>query len=231
MASHPARNTLNRPHVILCEGPADESFIRKLVATRKIRECSIRNATDHNPIGRSGGITRIGDTLKAFIGWSGFPSVRHILIVADNDESPRANFAVVQSQIRLAGADPSLPNGFPIPTNSRTMIAGPPSVTILMVPNDRDVGNLECLCYAAARSVSAVAAEVEDFALATGATQWSRLSRLGKMKLRSLLAASHEPDPCIGIGNVWKKKPSLIPLSHQSFDDIADQIQTFANLP
>jgi hypothetical protein len=102
---------------------------------------------------------------------------------------------------------------------------GSPSVTVLLIPWEDVVGNLEALIYPAAREgAGANAACVDAFAACAGVDNWTKDTSKTEMKLRSLLALN-EDNPFIGLGRVWSEQ--LIPISHPTFQQVGDAIDLF----
>lgn len=219
---HPPRTALTLPRLLLCEGPSDEAFFRALIRHRRLPEFCIRHTGELNSAG-SGGIDQFGPLLRGVVAYEGFPNVTDILVAADADETPEQNFAKVRDQIAAARPETVPPVHFSIPSAPLERKGDRPTVTVLMIPWAGVKGNLESLCLSAAQDTAAASARcVDQFADCTGASGWPEVGKLGKMKLRSLLAAKHKRDPFIGLGNVWVQNEDLIPLGHASFDKIAD---------
>jgi hypothetical protein len=100
--------------------------------------------------------------------------------------------------------------------------SGNPTIQIVMIPWEMKHGNLESLCAEAAMSVNPRIGNCVDlFSKCTNAAEWEEITLREKFRLRTYLAASHRPDPFIGVGNIWNKAPELIPLNHASFNRIA----------
>jgi hypothetical protein len=131
-----------RPHrLLLCEGPDDAEFFRALIEVRggaptyRVRH----NGTKADP---RGGNTKFVSGLKAHYELDG--PFSKVLIVSDNDDEPSVSFPLIQEQVKKYF-------GF-APTTPREVALGPPKVSILMLPWDKDAGNLETLCIEAART-------------------------------------------------------------------------------
>lgn len=234
MARWPSRNTITQPKLILCEGGADEAFLRALIAARSGEPVSIRNTADRStdPATR-GGVDRFGALLEAVSVFRGFEIVTDIMLVADSDDDPVENFARLRHQIAKATNQNTVPHStFGVPEAPARTAAGQPSITVLLVPWHDETGNLESLCLPAAETAAgAVAKCVADFAECIGADEWPRLNAIAKLKLRTILAARHRPDPFLGLGTVWMTDPTLIPLNHQCFDRVWLVLDAFLSRP
>jgi len=223
----PPRNTITLSRLILCEGPSDEAFFRTLIEMRRLPEFSIRHTGDAD-LSRIGSITKFGLLLEGIPSWVGFDLVTDIVIIANNDDDPAGNFGRVCEQIRNAAPFGTPPRSYDVPSIPLEKTSGAPTIPVMMIPAAGRVGNLETLCLeAAVDSAPAVASCVDELATCTGAAAWPEKSRLGTMKLRCILASRHKPNPFIGLGNVWREVPSLIPLNHTSFVDVANFLEGY----
>jgi Protein of unknown function (DUF3226) len=216
----PPRTHLTKPKLILCEGPSDEAFFRALLKEKSLPECCIRNTGEIDDTGR-GGIDKFEPILIGMRSWVGFPDLTDILIIADNDLTPDANFGKVKEQLVRAGS-------YAIPDAPLERRGSNPSVMILMIPWTGQNGNLESFCLPAAMAASPnIAIHVNKFATDAGVGAWPEVTLNCKMKLRSLLAVRHKPDPFIGLGNIWGKDESIIPLRHNTFEQVANVLSQF----
>ena len=220
MPRYPQRDHLSRPLLILCEGRSDEAFFRALIGHRGLTEFGIRNGMDSGP-NSGGGISQFGPLLTAMRTWKTFDIVTDILIVADNDLDPDENFNKVRTQIEATGQ-------YAIPNAPLVKESGTPTIQVMMIPGTKKQGNLESLCVEAAIDAHPdIAKCVDNFADCVDADCWEEVTLREKMRLRSLLAAAHKPDPFIGLGNTWREEPTLIPLSHSCFDWIAKVLSSY----
>lgn len=193
----------------------------------KLPEVCIRNTGDTSESGH-GGIDSFRRFLTGITGWIGFEKLTDILIVADNDLSPDRNFQRILAQIADVPPFGIPPNHFAVPEAPLTIARGTPSITILMIPWTNVQGNLECLCLKAAEAASPdLAAQVREFAPQTLVEEWPEITLQGKMKLRSLLAVRHKPDPFIGLGRTWVEDPTLIPLDSAELENVKTVLRDF----
>ena len=204
----------NPNRLLLCEGPEDKAFFHRLIITRTLPRFRIRDTG--GKISKAAGNTRFGFALKAMKLERG---VKDILIVADNDETPYKSFANVCKQIRDAYDSDK------VPRQPLEKVSHNPSIMVLMLPWQGELGCLETLCEEAARTVNAqVAGHVDQFAAMIGADNWDKQTRKSKMWLRTMLAATCERDPFVFLGNVFRNRRDqhLIPLGHPYFDRVSD---------
>jgi hypothetical protein len=102
---YPIRKSFPKRKVIICEGSSDEAFFRALLLHANITDFSVRNSSDIDRSGGNrGGIDKFGAMLSGMATWDGFPDLTDIVLVADADRNPQANFLRVVAQI--AGAAP-----------------------------------------------------------------------------------------------------------------------------
>ncbi len=222
---YPPHDTLTLPKLIICEGPSDVEFLRALIVARGLPQVCIRHTGDIYKSSR-GGIDKISAFLTGIVVWEGFYDLTDILILADNDLNPAENFEKVRQQIIDAKPVATPPVVYPVPDAPLTKAAGNPSITICMMPGGNQHGNLETLCLPSARSANQAATEcVAQFAQCAGADQWEEITLRSKMEMHSLLAIQHREDPSIGLRNIWRENPAVIPLDHASFTPIAEVIR------
>lgn len=206
------------PRLLLCEGSEDQFFFHRLIQQRTLPGFHIWNAQ---------GNRQFANALRAFQikRPKTFKNFSRILIVADNDETPDANFASVCRQIEdIFGVGSR-------PTARRVRTQGTPSIAVLMLPWDDKHGHLERLCAKSAHWANRTIGDKTDHFMARLlADKWSE-SRQGKSWLRSNLAARCESDPFISLGKVFtdSRHHGLIPVEHNSFNAIADYLISFAS--
>jgi hypothetical protein len=220
LTKRPPRNEFHLPRLVVCEGRADEAFLRALIKARQLPERHIRSGEDSDTTAR-GGIDAIGRLLEGIPVWSGFSRIESIVVVVDADDDPLANFARVREQIARLQIYP-IPDA-PLIVAKADAATGMPSIMIAILPWVDRKGSLETLCLTAALSISEpMAACTAAFARCTSAEAWDQQGKKDAMMLRSLLAASHRKNPAIGLGHVWRDAAHLIPLDHPAFDNITD---------
>jgi hypothetical protein len=137
---------ISRQFALLCEGPADQIFFKKLFAQRRINGFDIPT---HRQMGdKDYGVDAFGKLLNSLAGDpSGYAGLRGILIVADSGDDVDATFRRVCRGIRRHGpfGSPSTfvqPNGaFQVTVQPR----GHPAISIMLVPRGRG-GALETIC-------------------------------------------------------------------------------------
>lgn len=209
----------NPSRLLLCEGPDDIAFFEQLIGIRGLPRFRIRDTGGRNS--KAAGNTRFGLALNALKIESG---VKDILIVADNDEAPDKSFSNVCKQIRDAYDSDK------VPRRPLEKVSNNPSIMVLMIPWEGELGCLETLCEQAARTPNAqIAGHVDVFAALLGAENWDKQTRRSKLWMRTMLAASCERDPFVFLGNVFRHQRNrhLIPLDHPSFDRVSDVLARY----
>jgi len=210
--------------LLICEGPEDRLFFHQLIQVRSLPGFHIWDTGART--GR-GGNSKFDQAIRAFRASrpKTYGSLRDIIIVADNDETPDANFENVCRQIEGifgAGTAPTAPQ--------RRTLKIKPAITILMMPWTGRNGHLERLCINSAHDADKkVGVHVNNFMAVLAADKWNNESRVGKAWLRTNLAARCVVDPFVALGHVFEepKYQTLIPLDHASFKPVADFLASF----
>ena len=224
------RDVITYPKLILCEGRADEAFLRAFLLHRQLGNATIRNTSDADPDGEgAGSVSLFGELLLASTTWTNFEMVTDILVVCDSDDDPAINLASIQHQIITIGSSTNPVGLFPVPAAYEVPTTGNPTLRVLSIPWHDRAGNMEVLCYPAALSVSQHAAHVEAFGQATAAINWPRPNSVGKFYMRAILAVGNRADPALGIGKLWSRanKDEFVPLGHASLDQLAGALGAF----
>jgi hypothetical protein len=218
---HAQNGPLTYPRLLLCEGPHDAAFFRELITERALPDFHVRCDMAHPGKGGFGfALTGIGSL-------TGFQNVQHVIIAADSDNNPNDTFDAVVNKIKDSEyRDPATGRGRKyqaMPAAPHVPAGNLPSLTVLLVPWLDRVGALETLCLeAAARNKAGALACVQAHAKCTGAHTWTGEAAKAKMLLRSLICSTYEDGPDIGLGNVWRDQPDLVPINDNAFDQIAD---------
>ncbi len=212
----------SRPWLILCEGESDRRFFNQLIETRAIpNEFQVRFPS-RSPTDRTGGRSRFGPWLMAATLNTGWPSIRAVLIVSDNDDSPNASFEEVRASL-AAGDWRAIPTAEGQVAKAKNF----PDTVIQMVPSNQ-IGGLEDLCLLAAYSKwQNIEAPLGVYAQAAGVGSWGA-TKQSKMKLQSLIAATCQARPDAGFMGHWREDSQYhVPMDHDAFDDLADVLLRF----
>lgn len=211
--------------LILCEGRRDEAFFHALIAARALPAYHVVSPEEEH----GGGLSGFPRALQGIETPTGFERITEIVLAADNDDEPDANFKVVVGYVKMNPKLGSPAREVGIPTEPNVRAAGGISVTALMLPWARIPGSLDSLCLEAASHAHASQSRCVDiYAECVSANSWP-VSKQAKMKLRSLFAGTHRKNPDIGFGNVWRDKPGLVPLEDDCFNQLADFLRTLGS--
>jgi hypothetical protein len=208
----------NQPLLLLVEGVEDKFFFKRLITERNLPAFKILHSGLNAPKGGNG---KFAGALSALKTIPSFASVRHIVIVADNDADQNASFALIRSQLEARGHEP--------PLEPFIRRGGYPSMQILMLPLMNQPGNLETVCLDGAASANGIiAGHVDMFGATTHADAWPP-QQYGKMWLRSYLAAACQRDPFVPLGSVFQDPPfaGLIDFQHPSFTPLAEILESY----
>lgn len=209
------------PRLLVCEGYEDKQFFKSLVQDRPFPDFKVIDTS--SPDDRLGGISKFKRALNGFklAHTVRFKSLKHIVIVADNDEDPVGNFSAVKQQVEAVFPGRSLRAPW-IKTGDD------PTISILMVPItvNRGVitmknGTLEGFCCEAARQGNgAAASHIDNLLRDVGVQGWSE-TRIGKAWLRSNLAIRHN-DPCAPLGEIFRDSRNLFDFNDATLNPLVE---------
>src|SRR5216683_5691835 len=138
--------TLTHELTILCEGAADQNFLRKMVETR-----ALFPPFNFLPTKEFYGSTNFGKMLLALKGDShAFSRMKGVLVVADSHDDPMTTFVNIRTQIQAVG-------GYPVPQQLLDVApstAGHPAVAVMLLPDEASPGALESLFIRAITSAT-----------------------------------------------------------------------------
>lgn len=218
---------LTEQRLLVCEGPADVCFFRAFLASRNIPGFCIRHTGEGNPTAAAG-----HDTFAAFLGGlpstDGFYDLTDLVLVADSDSDPEAQFANLCRQIQEAAPQAIPPVTYAIPTrpnqekaaNVPAPARGEPNMYVLLLPWATQKGSLETLCLKAAlRKWPQQGACVGEFARCARTTKWTPGKR-AKMRLAALMSVVFRKNPNVAFARIWieGRRDDPVPLSDRCFD-------------
>lgn len=210
------------PRLILCEGRRDEAFFYALIGARTLPEFHVVSPDEET----GGGLSGFPRALRGIETTTGFEGIIELVLAADNDDDPDANFNEVVGYVEMNPKLGSPERKVGIPTEPNVRAAGEISATALMLPWAKIPGSLDSLCLEVASHAHPSQSQcVDTYAECVSADSWS-VSKQAKMKLRSLFAGTHRRNPDIGFGNVWRDEPGLVPLDDNCFNQLADFLRT-----
>ncbi len=220
-------NGLIHKYLVLCEGIHDAEFLRHLGKTRGLPDFQCEPCGNISG-DQSNGISHLTRALNALPALDGFSSLKTITIMADNDANPSGSFSEV---CRLINGTDAFGQGrrYTAPADPLVKAGTNPAIIVMMVPWRNVPGALDCLCLTAAASAfPATASCVETFSQCAGVEGWGSRTKISKMKLHSLIAATHEKNPGLSPAWVWSEQTNIVPLDNSVFDQIATFLRSDA---
>lgn len=211
--------SINGPCLIIGEGSHDEAFLRHLLQDRDIQgyQVGFPEPPDQNSPGRGG----FGSVLSGLRVRLDFKKIRVVVLVSDNDENPATSFNEIKAQITEAGSF-----SVPIQPLEVVLTADHPDLVAFMLPSTGQIGCLETLCLPAALDGwPTLRTCIEEYSRCVNIATWPK-SKQSKMQLRCLFSAACIKDPNTSLAHAWSRNPPLIPLGHNSFDQLAEFLRT-----
>lgn len=216
------------PYVIVCEGSADRVFITRLLQRRwGVTDISVRCTHQKNDR-RCGGKDGLTETLLALdaVRATNPGRVRGIVIVFDSDDDPLTSFEAIIESIRAAKLSYPLPDRV-LEVKPGTRSA--PAIAVALLPWMDRVGHLDELIFEALReSHQDLLQPISDFQQATAHRNggW-KITKQSKMRLRCMIAASHEPDPSLALSFLLESSLCPVDFYHPAFDQLVAFLEDF----
>jgi hypothetical protein len=216
------------PYAIICEGSADRAFITRLLQARwGVTDISVRCTHQKGERG-CGGRDALTESLRALDAVrSTIPgAVRGIAIVFDSDDEPQKSFEAIINSIKAAKLSYPLP-AKPLEVMPSTTSA--PSIAIALLPWVDRTGHLDELIFESLReSHRDLLQPIDDFQAATNhRTGHWKAGKKSKMRLRCMIAASHEPDPSLALSFLLESSSCPVDFYHPSFNQLTDFLEDF----
>jgi hypothetical protein len=215
------------PYQIICEGSADRVFINKLLQFRwGVTEMAVRctHIQDRRCAGRDA-LTKSMLALDA-VRSTQPKAIRGIAIVFDSDDKPEDSFKDVIKSIRASKLGYPLPDKLQEVKNGKN---GTPSIAVSLIPGIDRSGHLDELIFEAlSESHSDLLVPIGDYQTATDhRTRDWKIGPKAKMKLRCMLAASHEPDPSVSLTWFLESSDCPVDFGHTCFDPLMNFLEDF----
>ena len=211
---------LTQEHVILCEGLADQNFLRKFQEKRQGIP-----AFDMLPHHEHYGSTNFDRMLLALRGDKvGFEKLRGVLIVADSHDDPDVTFKSIKEQIQKVGQ-------YPVPNQKAEIAprtANHPAICVMLLPDDETPGGLETLCfrYLTREPHAWIKACIESFLCCDKieAHSWGP-ETLDKARYECAVAATCKADPSRSVSQAFKDPHPIITVTDTCFDDLERRLK------
>jgi|SRR5579863_3493355 len=208
--------------IILCEGLADQNFIRKLIMHR-----GGFPPIDFLPADRFHGRDAFGEMIQAIIGTGvAFERLKGILIVADSHNNPASTLTLIQRQIRRYAPE------FPVPEQLLTpsiLKEGYPRSAIMLLPDETNPGPLESLFARELEAKTPWVTECVDAFLQCARIQahaWPP-EKHAKARYHSIVAAVHKADPSRSVSAAFTNRPAVMDIGSTTFDSVETRIRDF----
>jgi hypothetical protein len=211
--------------VLLCEGKADQNFLRALLENRG----GFPPFFMFEPSEEHSGVTSFSRQLQALRGDPiGFSRVRRIVIVADSGNDPARTFDSIRSQVAAAG-------NYPVPA-TLSAVEHPASsalgVAIMLLPEDSGPGGLETLCVEAlsARHPGTLNC-VEQFLRCNPITAYTWTpEKLDKSRYHCIVAACNQDDPSRSVSSAFMSSRPVVDVGHSCFDQVETRLRALCAL-
>ncbi len=215
---------LTKQLVVLCEGAADQAFLRDLARLR-----GGFPEFDMLPSGNFHGADAFKGMLGALRGAGrGFSSLSGILIIADSTDAPSIVFGNIQKQI-------SQSRGYPVPAALSHIArgnSGEPSVFVTLLPDDDSPGALETLAARYLIQQNPWVQRCLDSYLSCGqieVNKWPAEKR-DKAKFHCLVAALNRDDPSKSMSYAFKSSGPVVDVMSNVFDGVASRLRSALQL-
>jgi len=199
----------------------DKTFFSELIRARRLP--AFQAHFPHEANETTGGIDKFGQFLLGNINEQFLRTVRGVLVIADNDTDPAANFDSVRNQIGDAG--------YGVPDRQLEFVVSPdplPPIAVMMLPLNNLPGNLESVIKPAAlEKWPALEGPLNAYFAASPANGWA-VGKQDKMKIQCVIAATCEANPYCTVSTLYRENEQYhIPLDSPHFDDIARVLAEF----
>jgi len=197
---------ISQPAVVLVEGNEDKRFFGALVKRLNL---------DTFQVFAVGGKAKFAGWLRAIKSSPGFATVRHLIVIRDADEDPKAAFQSIRTALINAG----------LPAPERPLASTGdtrPVVTIAILPGGDRPGKLEDLCLESVNQDPAFSCLDEYFKCLESCLPPEEFPQdLSKAKVHAFLASRREPD--LRLGEAAEK--GYWPLDSESFTSIKELLR------
>lgn len=215
---------LEEERILICEGDQDQFFLETLIQEQDLPAFQIKGSAGWNRLD-VGGIEGFGFALEKLAAVTDFKKLKGIAIVTDNDKKG----ALENVKQKLQKHFSSLQNDYNYKTTRSKYIVRLNSkpVLIVLVPDNKNCGNLETLCLPVLYDHWSTAGKcVEEFLKCTSAIpNWTN-NKLDKAKVGSIISGYHKDNPNQALGRLFQRSNEL-PTNHKCFDQLINILKHF----
>jgi hypothetical protein len=205
---------------VLCEGEEDAAFTRAIIDGRNAHQPF--DVSPNIDVGGIGGNSGFEQSFLAVEPLIGFANVRHVVVVADNDDDPAVAFQAVINKVEGLRSSGDLKRNWGTATRAGERFPGDPSVSVWMWPAPAQRGCLETLLWQViARRNPTEAACAEAACKCAGVDQWP-MSKYHKARVRCFLSLVCKRNPAISLSLLWRDYKNLIPVASGEFTPFSD---------
>ena len=202
-------NSPASPAQLLVEGTDPYHTLREFC-----KSWSLSNIEVHN----FGGISQLRPYLDGLVRTPGFPSVARLGIIRDAEESAESAFQSVHDSLQNVGLD--------APHDADESSSGYPAVSVLILPDGNNPGNLESLLW---RSINtdAEASCIRDYLGCLERIEGVTIRRPDKARVHAYLAGKAHPNVSVGVAarkGYWNPQ-------HIAFSELRRFLTTLNGVP
>jgi hypothetical protein len=148
---------------------------------------------------------------------------RGIVILFDSDEDSDVQFKAIIESIRNAKLK------YPLPDKLLEIKRGDPTIAVGLLPWINRQGHLDELIFESLQeSHKDLLTPIEEYCKGTAhRTGTWKFGKKSKMRLRCMIAASHEADPSIGLRYFLESSKCPVDFNHACFDPLVKFLEEF----
>jgi len=148
------------------------------------------------------------------------PVLRGVLVVADSDDKPDAQFLSMSAALDDAE--------FPAPSKTFSIEGDPLRTAIFIMPREGQDGTLEHILLEAVLAEKPQLQEcLDDFLGCTGTAAHGSENQKAKMRMSSLVSALCIDNPWASAAMMWNSKGNPVPIESRCFKHISDFLAEF----
>ncbi|WP_308461304.1 DUF3226 domain-containing protein [Candidatus Methylacidiphilum fumarolicum] len=205
----------------MCEGEADEVFLKKLGKNQQINEYEVRSAKgiDKFPVMFNSAIVNYKDITK--------PNL--ILFIADAGADPKKTFENLVAQLSNEKAVKGKGLNFPMSCCEVASNKGYPAIKIHLLPDCDKKGSLETLCYKVMKEQHPeIEACIRNFAQCTNIEKWSPEQR-DKAYVQCFIASTYHKDPNKSLRYYLQETNTSFNFNHEELKTLVEVIRNSVN--